>query len=702
MILKYSQLSPKLKLYIPILLGIVIAVLIISIYSVHKLQNNIYSSIERNLSMEVSTIIKMFERERDLKLAKVKTDLKVAHEEFFDQQFGIRNSEINLWVVNQITLQTHEAKINPWYLGDDQIYNSFNFVDKINSLVGGTTTIFQKIDSGYVRISTNVLKSDGKRAVGTYIPNNSPVVQTIEKGETYIGRAFVVNDWYITAYEPLNYNGEIVGMLYVGDKEKDLEELRSKLIDLKFGNSGFPFVLDQDGEFVINPPASEDNWIDKKTIDQIINQKKGVESYLSENNKSKNIVAFDYFEDFKLIIAAIIPVKEEAGQLVREMIINSIIIGLVIILAFSIFVYFITAENVRNFLSQLEHSSKKLKSTQQALEQSEHHFQTLFNNSSDDIFVIDFSGKFIEVNQVACDALGYSRDEFLKMNIRDLKSEKYLENVDKNILMITKFGQHRYESENMAKDGKIIPVEMKSRVIEFKGDQVILSIVRDITERKEIEEKILTTIIQTEENERKRFAADLHDDLGPILSTVKLYSDLLKQGNFKNISQAEAVKNIEELVDTAITTSREISRNIRPNILQDFGLAAAVNDFCSYINSTKAIEINVNTNSYTITKRGIEETILYQAVKELINNTLKHSNAENIKIDLKSFENQIILYYRDDGVGFNVNVALKERDGLGLNNIVNKIKSVKGTADINSEPGSGMFMIASIKIKENR
>ena len=105
-------------------------------------------------------------------------------------------------------------------------------------------------------------------------------------------------------------------------------------------------------------------------------------------------------------------------------------------------------------------------------------------------------------------------DDFLKMNIRDIKTEKQLENVDKNILMITKFGQYRYESEHIAKDGKIIPVEMKSRIIDFKGEQMILSIVRDITESKEVEERILTTIIQTEENERKRFAADLHDDLG--------------------------------------------------------------------------------------------------------------------------------------------------------------------------------------------
>lgn len=700
MIRKYSKLSPKLKLYIPILLGIITAVLVISVYSVNKLQNNIYGSIERNLKMEVNTIIKMFERERDLKLDKVITDLKVAHETFHNQEFIVSNSGIKISVFNQMTLKKHETIIYPWYLGGDEIYNNFTFVDKINSLVGGTTTIFQKIEDGYVRISTNVLKSDGNRAVGTFIPNDSPVVKTIEKGETYIGRAFVVNDWYITAYEPLKNNGEIIGMLYVGDKEKDLDELRDKLIDLKIGNSGFTFVLDENGEFIINPQSSEKDWIDKYTIGEIINKRSGVRSYKLNTDKIEKIVAFDYFSDFRLYIAAIMPVREETGQLVQEMIINSIIIGLVIILAFSIFVYFITAENVRKFLSQLEHSSKKLKSTQKALEQSERHFQTLFHNSSDDIFVIDFTGKFIEANQVACETLGYSMDEFLAMNIRDIKTEKQLENVDKNILMITKFGQYRYESEHVAKDGKVIPVEMKSRIIDFKGEQMILSIVRDITERKEVEERILTTIIQTEENERKRFAADLHDDLGPILSTVKLYTDLLKKGNFKNISQAEALKNVEELVDTAITTSREISRNIRPNILQDFGLAAAVNEFCSYINSTKAINIVVNTNSYSISKRGIEETILYQTVKELINNTLKHSNAQNVKVDLKSFENQIILYYRDDGVGFNVNVALKERDGLGLNNIVNKIKSVKGTVDINSEPGSGMFMIASIKLKQ--
>ncbi len=640
----------------------------------------------------------MFERERDLKLAKVKSDLKVAHKLFYDGKLVITNDHFSVEVLNQISGTTHEAYLQNWKFNGKSLYRDENFVDEIHNLVGGTATIFQKIDSGYVRISTNVTKSDGSRAFGTYIPGDSPVIKTIEKGETYIGRAFVVNNWYITAYEPIYHDHQVVGMLYVGDKEKDLDELRQKITSLEIGKNGFPFVLDEDGRFIVHPYANGELWADEPVIDTILSKNRGVTKYALNRDGVSKIAAWDYFPDFKLYIAAAVPLKDETGALVREMIYNSAIIAGVIILALSVFVYFITAENVRRFLSQLERSTKKLKQTQQALEQSEQHFQTLFNNSSDDIFVIDFEGNFVEVNQVACDNLGYSREEFIQMNLRSIKSEPLKSKVDADIALIKKIGRHRYESEVVTKNGKNIPVEMKSRLIDYKGKQMILTISRDISERKEVEEKILSTIIQTEENERKRFAADLHDDLAPILSTVKLYTDLLKKKNFKKIDEEEAVRNIEELVDMAITSTRTISRNIRPNILQDFGLAAAVNDFCSFVKKTESIHIDVVTHQYTIEERGIEETVLYQAVKELINNTIRHASAKNIKIELKSFENQVILYYRDDGVGFDLDEAMKQHTGLGLNNIVNKIKSVKGTVDINTKPGEGMFLIASLKL----
>jgi PAS domain S-box-containing protein len=690
---------PKFRLFLPILLGVVITISLVTIYSVQKLKENLYLSLERNLAGQVHSIEKMFERERDLRISKVKTDLRVAGRLFYDAQLEISDHKVQMEVKNQFTGNTFETSINRWIHGGKDLLNDHSFVDDVKALVGGTSTVFQKIDSGYVRISTNVLTSDSLRAVGTFIPNDSPVVQAVERGELYVGRAFVVNTWYITAYEPVMGDGGIIGMLYVGDKEKDLQELRKKITDLQIGKSGFPFVMDESGTFIIHPFAGGENWSEEPAIRQMLEKKTGSGKYRLSRDNIWKLVYWNYFEDFRLIIAASVPLREETGALVQKIIVNAVIIGLVIMLALSSLIFFITTENVRRFLTQLEVSSRQLQKTEQALEQSEHHFQTLFNNSSDDIFVIDFEGNFIEVNQMACDNLGYTHEEFLKMNAQDIKPDALKNEVAKNISMILKFGQHRYESANKARDGRIVPVEMKSRVIDFRGEKAILTIARDISERKEVEDRILSTIIMTEENERKRFAADLHDDLAPILSTVKLYTDLLKKKNYRKINEEEAIQNIEELVDMAIQSTRTISRNIRPNILQDFGLAAAVNDFCAFINKTESISLEVNTKQYKIEQRGIEESILYQAVKELINNTLKHASARNVKIELKSFENQIILYYRDDGAGFDLQAAMKQNTGLGLNNIINKIRSVKGTVDINTRPGTGMFLVASIRLK---
>jgi two-component system NarL family sensor kinase len=121
----------------------------------------------------------------------------------------------------------------------------------------------------------------------------------------------------------------------------------------------------------------------------------------------------------------------------------------------------------------------------------------------------------------------------------------------------------------------------------------------------------------------------------------------------------EAVSNIDELVELAISSAKEISNNITPNVLHDFGLKVAINEFCSYVNRTQSINIDVDTNGYTLEKTSIETTVLYQTTKELINNTIKHAQAQNIRIQLKSNNNQIILYYRDDGVGFNLNENLE-------------------------------------------
>ncbi|MCF6240118.1 MAG: PAS domain S-box protein [Bacteroidales bacterium] len=325
-------------------------------------------------------------------------------------------------------------------------------------------------------------------------------------------------------------------------------------------------------------------------------------------------------------------------------------------------------------------------------------FNFLFENSSDAIFLSDLHGNLIEVNKTACDIMGYTKHELTKMNFRDLKTPKYRQSVGENIKRIIENKLYTYETEHQKKNGEICPIEIKSRLTEYNNKTVIISVARNIAERKEFEKQLLQTIIKTEEKERKRFAADLHDGLSPLLSTIKLYADLLKSDDLKNTNKKQLLQDIEDIAELAISTAKEIANNITPGILHDFGLAIAVNEFCKYVNNTKKIKIEVKTGEYLNEDNKLIDTVLYQSIKELINNAVKHSGAQNVKIELKTKNKQIILYYKDDGKGFDLAAIKENNTGLGLKNIMNKIKTIKGTCDFYSKIGEGVRFMAVIKI----
>jgi PAS domain S-box-containing protein len=348
---------------------------------------------------------------------------------------------------------------------------------------------------------------------------------------------------------------------------------------------------------------------------------------------------------------------------------------------------------------QIDKILKTLKRSESQKRASENRFRELFNNSSDEIFLADFDGNIIEVNQTAVQRLGFTREELMKKNFADLKTAKYLPLVKPNLEKILANRTHVYDSEHVARDGTVVALEMSSRVIDYFGKPAILTIARDITERREMERKIVSAILQTEERERRRFATDLHDGLAPILSTIKLYADLIKKGNFKKISMEEALQSLEELTDHAIKSSREISNNIMPSILQDFGLAVAIRDFCNYVNNTQSLQIATDTEHYPDVRPGIEETILFQAVKELVNNTIKHSGAQHAEVFLESHDGQINLFYKDDGIGFEPEKKLQDSSGLGLNSIVSKVETIKGKCLIKSAPGEGMTVLITLDRK---
>jgi signal transduction histidine kinase len=219
--------------------------------------------------------------------------------------------------------------------------------------------------------------------------------------------------------------------------------------------------------------------------------------------------------------------------------------------------------------------------------------------------------------------------------------------------------------------------------------EIFYSLKRAEIDRLRTERKVLNAIINTEENEKRRFAKDLHDGLGPILSTVKMSLSSLND-RINDPSGSEILSNANYLVNEAINAIKDISNNMSPHILSNFGLASAVSTFVSKINQTNLVEIGFKTNMEKTRIENDKEVVLYRAVCELINNSIRHSGASRIGIELNKHEKIVTLQFYDNGRGFDMSVLNSDDNkGMGLSNIETRVKTVEGVFILESTPGKG-------------
>jgi signal transduction histidine kinase len=217
--------------------------------------------------------------------------------------------------------------------------------------------------------------------------------------------------------------------------------------------------------------------------------------------------------------------------------------------------------------------------------------------------------------------------------------------------------------------------------------------------RKNSERRILNAIIHTEERERQRFAKDLHDGLGPIMSTIKMSLSALSKRNLDEYGKA-VVDNLEDVIDQGITEIKEISNNLSPHILNNFGLASAISTFCNKINYTDVIKIHFTTNLNQERFAENIESVFYRTVCELINNTIKHAGAGNINIKINHINNILVMNYADDGKGFNYNEStFFDSKGMGYYNIRSRLNSINGQIDIDTAEGKGLSADIYVKLK---
>jgi signal transduction histidine kinase len=211
---------------------------------------------------------------------------------------------------------------------------------------------------------------------------------------------------------------------------------------------------------------------------------------------------------------------------------------------------------------------------------------------------------------------------------------------------------------------------------------------------------LLHSNIQTLENEHKRFASDLHDEIGGALSILRMKISMLMQ----NADDAQLIRKSGEesktLIDNTINSVRRISHDLLPSGLETFGLIAALDDLCNSVRNSSAITVDFHAEDREMRLNTGTELAIYRIVHELLNNTIKHAGASETKLHLNRLHDDLKLLYQDNGKGMDLKNIPAGR-GLGLKNIESRVSMVKGIVSCESSPGAGMRVEITIPCSNN-
>jgi len=290
---------------------------------------------------------------------------------------------------------------------------------------------------------------------------------------------------------------------------------------------------------------------------------------------------------------------------------------------------------------------------------------------------------------------GYNDQELIGLKLKQLVLPEYFHELDFFQTLKAPLNQiQNLEIECYRKDGSVIFVEFLFNYVAKEG--VIYGVAHDVTEKRLLHRNMVKAIILTEEKERAYFSKELHDGLGPLLSVIKLYLQWSERSK-NDASRDEIIHRAEDILEEALNTVKEISNKLSPHLLTNYGLRSAIQSFIDKLQETSGFRIEFNCN---LGKRlGDEiEAAVYRAIIECLNNTIKHSEAKNVTIDLIDTGNELQMQYTDDGIGFNPKKTISEKKGLGLFNLQNRIQNIGGTIGIFSKPGKGVKYQITVKI----
>lgn len=346
-----------------------------------------------------------------------------------------------------------------------------------------------------------------------------------------------------------------------------------------------------------------------------------------------------------------------------------------------------------------------------ALRQSEEKYRTIFDNAGDLILICGERSRILAANPLACKRLGYTRSELISLTADTINSPEEAPCVQDRITRLMKRGHLSYETVYRHKDGSLIPVEVNARRITWEGQPAMMSICRDISERKRSEAALLASntrlrqlaleLSRVEERERRRLALCLHDEIAQSLALLRIKLGILGETLGPGPARTE-IAQIRDQLGKTLGQTRSLVFDLSPPVLHHLDLTAALEWAGEKICRDHGLRFVYSDDGEPKPLSDEWKMLLFRCAREMMMNTVKHAKATQLTLAVERSGEVICVTVEDDGCGFDVSRLdwPNHKVGFGLFSVRECLDALGGRCEIDSEPGRGTRV--SLTIPTNR
>jgi PAS domain S-box-containing protein len=543
-------------------------------------------------------------------------------------------------------------------------------------------------------------------------------------------------DWIIAA---TSYREEFNKLVNVND-------FRDSILSLRFGQTGYSYIIDSKGNLIIHPKMEDKNLFNAEDangrhfIQEICERKSGKIIYPwknpDETSSRTKLVIFNYIPELDWIVASSSYLDEFYAPLhtIRNIILVTMLICLLLFIPITLRIsssitspiqemmkrfatgatgdFTVRMNNqskdelgqlafyFNTFMERLEHYSKNLRQeiaerrqAQEALRLSEEMFSKAFQSSPNAICITSLKTKrFINVNDTLLHLTGYNTEYFIGKTPVEIKLFSSREDgIGLGDLLEREEHLRNKEIELRTKTGEVRIGLLSAERIELRGEECVLSTIEDVTEWRRLENEVMNIA----DGVRQKIGQDMHDDLCAHLIGIEVLSKVLgKKGKEKILDDSTYAEKIRSLIAEAVEKTRGLARGLCPVHLVANGLESALRELAA--NTQKVFDVNCSfdcDHPIFILDNALATHLFYIA-QEATQNAIKHGRARNINIDLSSDNGKITLKIKDDGCGIPQTVST---EGMGLRIMSYRAKMIHASLDINRAPEGGTLVLCSFR-----